>query len=168
MSSSHRTHSEPTASALAGIFSELVLHPEHFDILRSQLAEVEDLTDFRALAAVPHLDAVINEAMRLHPAAMTGGARKTPDDQGVWIKGVFIPPKTTIFAPRYTICRRECSPMPVLPPGGGPSARRCVNKSLTSIRRGLFRARQRIHPRALDHEARDATEHGGLQPIWTW
>lgn len=105
--SSYKSHSEPTASALAGIFSELVLHPHHFDKLRSELATVSDLTDFRALAAVPHLDAVINEAMRLHPAAMTGGARKTPDDTGVWIRGVFIPPKTTIIAPRYTISRRK-------------------------------------------------------------
>lgn len=99
--------SEPTASALSGIFSELVQHPEHFDKLRSELAAVSDLGDFRALAAVPHLNAVINEAMRLHPAAMTGGARKTPDDTGVYINGVFIPPNTTIFAPRYTISKRE-------------------------------------------------------------
>ncbi|KUI73113.1 Tryprostatin B 6-hydroxylase [Cytospora mali] len=99
--------SEPTASALAGIFSELVQHPENFDKLRSELATVSDLTDSRALATVPHLDAVINEAMRLHPAAMTGGARKTPDDTGIHINGVFIPPKTTIIAPRYTISRRE-------------------------------------------------------------
>lgn len=100
-------HSEPTVSALAGIFSELVQHPNHFDKLRSGLATVSDLTDFRALANVPHLNAVINEAMRLHPAAMTGGSRKTPNDTGVYINGVFIPPNTTIVAPRYTISTRE-------------------------------------------------------------
>lgn len=103
----YASHSEPTASSLAGIFSELVQHPEHFDKLRSELATVSDLTDFKALAGVKHLDAVIHEAMRLHPAALTGGARKTPEDTGVYVNGVFIPPSTTIFAPRYTISRRE-------------------------------------------------------------
>ena len=67
-----------------------------------------DLTDIKVLAALPHLNAVINEAMRLHPAALTGGVRKTPDNEGVNIAGVYIPPETTIVAPRYTISRREC------------------------------------------------------------
>lgn len=82
-------------------------HPEQFEKLRLELAAVEDLTDVKALAQVSHLEAVIKEAMRLHPAAMTGGARKTPDSEGVYIKGVFIPPQTTIIAPRWTISQRK-------------------------------------------------------------
>ncbi len=101
-------HSEPTASSLASVFSELVQHPEHFAKLHHELAALPDLTDIKVLAKLPHLNAIINEAMRLHPAALTGGIRKTLDT-GVVIGDVFIPPYTTIVAPRYTISKREYS-----------------------------------------------------------
>ncbi|KAI8633819.1 cytochrome P450 [Xylariaceae sp. FL1651] len=97
--------SEPVAITLLGIFCELAKHPHHAEKI---LGEVEgvDVTDIRALAILPHLNAVINEALRLYPIAPTGGARKTTDG-GIVVGGRFIPPGTTIYAPRYSIFRRE-------------------------------------------------------------
>lgn len=65
-----------------------------------------DVLDLKTLVNLPHLNAVIKEALRLHPALLTGGNRKT-SASGLTIGGRFIPPHTTIVAPRYTIGRRK-------------------------------------------------------------
>jgi tryprostatin B 6-hydroxylase len=97
--------SEPTAQALSAIFQELALHPEHMDKIRQELASISP-TDKDALAKLSHLNAVINESMRLHPSLITGGARKTTHD-GIMIGDTFIPPHTTVITPRWTISKRE-------------------------------------------------------------
>lgn len=83
------------------------MHPEHIDKIRQELAGVST-TDIKALTKLPHLNAVIQEAMRLHPNLLTGGSRKTMD-RGVMIKGVYIPPHITVITPHYTIARRMFS-----------------------------------------------------------
>lgn len=100
-------HSEPTAAALIGIFCELAKHPEHIDKVYEELKDV-DVTDLKTLTSLPHLNAVINEGLRLYPALLTGGARKTTEN-GATIGGTFIPPNTTIIAPRHVISRSESS-----------------------------------------------------------
>lgn len=97
--------SEPTAAVLIGLFYELAKAPRHTDSIVQELKDV-NIKDSRALAQCPHLDAVISEALRLYPALPTGGNRKTTKD-GVTIGGVYIPPETTIVAPRYVISRRK-------------------------------------------------------------
>ncbi|KXX73522.1 Tryprostatin B 6-hydroxylase [Madurella mycetomatis] len=97
--------SEPTAQALAAIFHELVMHPEHIDKLHKELGDT-CITNNEALAELPHLNAVIQEAMRLHPSLITGGIRKTTEN-GVTIRDVYIPPHITVVTPLYTISRRE-------------------------------------------------------------
>ncbi|KUJ07705.1 cytochrome P450 [Mollisia scopiformis] len=97
--------SEPTAQILAAIFHELSMHPKHIDKIREELSEV-CITDFKALTDLPHLNAVIQEAMRLHPNLLTGGSRKTTEN-GVTIGDVYIPPHITVITPHYTIARRE-------------------------------------------------------------
>ncbi|KAF9876190.1 cytochrome p450 [Colletotrichum karsti] len=97
--------SEPTAAALIGIFCEMAKHPEHVDKIYEELKDV-DVTDLKTLTSLPHLNAVINEGLRLYPALLTGGARKTTEN-GANIGGTFIPPNTTIIAPRHVISRRE-------------------------------------------------------------
>ncbi|KAL2873868.1 hypothetical protein SGCOL_010934 [Colletotrichum sp. CLE4] len=96
---------EPTAAALIGIFCELAKHPEHVDKVYEELKDV-DATNLKTLTSLPHLNAVINEGLRLYPALLTGGARKTTEN-GATIGGTFIPPDTTIIAPRHVISRRE-------------------------------------------------------------
>ncbi|KAK8029812.1 hypothetical protein PG993_011103 [Apiospora rasikravindrae] len=98
--------SEPTAQTMAAIFHELSMHPEHIEKIRRELTDDVCITNHRALAALPHLTAVIQEAMRLHPNLLTGGSRKTVD-KGVNIGDYYIPPHTTVITPHYTIARRE-------------------------------------------------------------
>ncbi|EAW15346.1 cytochrome P450 [Aspergillus clavatus NRRL 1] len=98
--------SEPTAAVLVGVFTELARHPQHAETIRREMQQL-DIRDARALAQhCPHLDAVIFEALRLYPALPTGGNRKTLQE-GTTIGGTFIPPETTIVAPRFVISRRE-------------------------------------------------------------
>lgn len=98
--------SEPTAAVLIGLFYELAKEPRHMDLILGEIQKI-NLTDSRTLASCcPHLEAVILEALRLYPALPTGGNRKTLKE-GVTIGGVFIPPETTVVAPRWCISRRK-------------------------------------------------------------
>ncbi|PWY82104.1 benzoate 4-monooxygenase cytochrome P450 [Aspergillus heteromorphus CBS 117.55] len=98
--------SEPTAAVLVGLFSCLARHPIHAETIHAELPGV-DITDPIALSKrCPHLEATIMEALRLFPALPTAGLRKTLDE-GVVIAGRYIPPQTTIVAPRWLIVRRE-------------------------------------------------------------
>ena len=56
---------------------------------------------------MPHLNAIINEALTLHPALPSGGLRQTPQE-GLTITGQFIPGNVVISAPRYSLGRRKC------------------------------------------------------------
>ncbi|KAK4063919.1 hypothetical protein Trihar35433_8627 [Trichoderma harzianum] len=97
--------SEPTAVALIAVFCELGKHPEHAEKIHEEVKNV-DVTDLKTLVNLPHLNAVMKESLRLHPALLTGGNRKTTEF-GLTIGDQFIPPNTTIVAPRYTIGRLE-------------------------------------------------------------
>lgn len=85
------------------MFCELEKHPEHADKIREELKNV-DATDLKPPINLPHLNAVVKESQRLQLALLTGGNRKTAN--GITIGGQFIPPYTTIVAPRYSIGRR--------------------------------------------------------------
>lgn len=63
-----------------------------------------DITDSKALAALPHLNGAINESLRLFPPAMTVNTRIAPP-QGLWIEDTFIPGGTKLIAPKYVIMR---------------------------------------------------------------
>ncbi|KAK5992326.1 Tryprostatin B 6-hydroxylase [Cladobotryum mycophilum] len=97
--------SDPTAFSLVAAFCELAKHPEHVEQIYAEVRDV-DITDIKILTKLPHLNAVIKEALRLHPAVPTGGNRKTTQN-GIMIGDQFIPPNTTVVAPRYIIKRRE-------------------------------------------------------------
>lgn len=90
---------------MIAVLCELGKHPEHTDQIYEELRDVDAL-DLKTLVNLPHLNAVIKESLRLHPALLTGGNRKT-SATGLTIGGRFIPPHTTIVAPRYTIGRRK-------------------------------------------------------------
>ncbi|KAF3389296.1 hypothetical protein F1880_003834 [Penicillium rolfsii] len=100
--------SEPTAAVLVGLFYELAKNPLHAEIILEEIKDL-DIADLRVLASsCPHLEACIFEALRLYPALPTGGNRKTLEN-GITVGGTFIPPYTTVVAPRFCISRREDS-----------------------------------------------------------
>lgn len=74
--------------------------------IQQEIDSIASIEDLKSLQALPHLNGVINETLRLHPAVPTGGLRQTPPE-GVYISGRFVHGGTTICAPRYSIARRE-------------------------------------------------------------
>jgi tryprostatin B 6-hydroxylase len=88
-------------------YSEVTKLPELQEKLYQELKDV-DLTDLNRLTALPLLNGVIQEALRLYPVLPTNGNRKTSVN-GTYIAGKFIPPNTTVTAPRFCIGRRRFS-----------------------------------------------------------
>jgi cytochrome P450 len=99
------TPSDTTAPSLIILLYFLARYPEHAAKIQEELKNV-DGADVGALNALPHLTGTINESMRLLPSVPSFSSRIT-GPKGVMIDGVYIPPKTTICAPRYSIGRRK-------------------------------------------------------------
>jgi cytochrome P450 len=98
--------SDTTRAALISTCWFLAKYPEHASKIRSETSDV-DVDDFAKLASLPHLNAFINEALRLvPPAGMTGMARIT-GPQGMMFEDTHIPPFTKVTAPKYPIMRLE-------------------------------------------------------------
>ncbi|KAK2873645.1 hypothetical protein FQN49_002198 [Arthroderma sp. PD_2] len=97
--------SDTVAPTMVFLFYELLRHPVQAEKLYQELQAVE-LMDAKALRDLPHLNAVIKETLRLHPAVPTGGYRDTPPE-GMTIGGTYIPGNTTMVAPRYVLHRLE-------------------------------------------------------------
>jgi cytochrome P450 len=97
--------SETSAASLGALWYFLAKYPKHAERISQEVIAV-DTDDDDVLASLPHLNGVINESMRLLPAALTFGARLTPA-KGCFFGGTFIPGNTNITAPRYTIGRSE-------------------------------------------------------------
>lgn len=55
-----------------------------------------------SLSQIPFLDAVLNEAMRLHSSITTGGSRVTPRE-GLQIEDLFIPGNVNVFIPPHAL-----------------------------------------------------------------
>lgn len=103
--------SHPIMATLTCLFYRLACHPAHAEKLQKELENVDCLDD-HSLQTLPHLNAVIQETLRLHPPLISAGMRKAPK-AGIRIGDTFIPGGTTIIAPRYTIFRRkDCFPNP--------------------------------------------------------
>ncbi|EUC44426.1 hypothetical protein COCMIDRAFT_98257 [Bipolaris oryzae ATCC 44560] len=101
--------SDTTATTLASLFYELVQNPKHIDLIRQEIAPHMgpngDIVH-QPLQYLEHLNAVIDETLRLHPPVGTGLQRKTPPG-GIEIGGTFIPGNTTVSCPQYVIGRSE-------------------------------------------------------------
>lgn len=96
------------------IFYRLARHPEQLHKLQSELDALEFVSSLSALQHAQHLNGIINETMRLHPALLTGGLRETPPE-GIMISGRFVPGNVVICSPRYIIGKRQylrsCQPL---------------------------------------------------------
>ncbi|KAI1371223.1 cytochrome P450 monooxygenase-like protein [Hypoxylon crocopeplum] len=99
--------SDTTRASLIAVCWYLSKYPIHADKIRSEL-QAMDPSDTDALLALPHLNGVVNEVLRLVPPAMTGNSRIT-GPHGLVLDGTFIPPFTKVTAPKYAIMRMEAS-----------------------------------------------------------
>ncbi|PWY75516.1 L-ornithine-N5-monooxygenase [Aspergillus heteromorphus CBS 117.55] len=102
--------SDTTATTLSAAVYQLVQHPEHIQRIREELAPY--ITDpsgevlHEKISHLPHLNAIINETLRLHPPVPAEIQRKTPPE-GITIDGVYVPGNVDVMCPQYVIGRSE-------------------------------------------------------------
>lgn len=104
---SDQLNSDTVAMTLVCVFYHLTRSPQHLEKVQRELDSIESIQDIQSLQSLPHLNGVINEALRLHPAVPTGGLRQTPPE-GAYVSSRFVPGNTVICAPRYSLARRKC------------------------------------------------------------
>ncbi|KAL8678451.1 MAG: hypothetical protein Q9186_005189 [Xanthomendoza sp. 1 TL-2023] len=88
---------DTTASTLTYICYRLAQHPEQLQKLQAELDTLDAIDDSKNLQLLPHLNGIINEVLRLHPAVPTGGLREAPAE-GFTLSGRF----DVCFAPDET------------------------------------------------------------------
>ncbi|KAF2734445.1 putative cytochrome P450 [Polyplosphaeria fusca] len=105
--------SDTTAATLAHVFYQLARHPGQVRKVREELKEV--LGDFssaspslenRKLQHADHINAVIYETLRLHPAVPSAIVRKTPPE-GIRVGETYIPGDMNVWCPQYVLGRLE-------------------------------------------------------------
>ena len=77
--------------------------------LREELAKAvpaKEQLQWKSIATLPLLDAIIQETLRMHPPVPSGLTRETPPE-GMYISNVFIPPDTHVSCPTWTLQRDE-------------------------------------------------------------
>ncbi|KAJ2988814.1 hypothetical protein NUW58_g3778 [Xylaria curta] len=95
--------SDTTRAVLVGMWWFLSKYPEHAKKVQAEVDGV-DVNDVNALAALPHVNGVINESLRLVPPVMTGGNRITGPN-GMLVDDVLIPPGVKVTCPKYVLHR---------------------------------------------------------------
>ncbi|KAL4793042.1 benzoate 4-monooxygenase cytochrome P450 [Aspergillus venezuelensis] len=102
--------SDTTSSALTNAIFELLNHPDQIEKLRAECEQQinNSMSDIAPedLASLPHLNAVINETLRLHPPVISGVQRQVTST-GLQVAEKFIPSDTIIQIPFYTVFRDE-------------------------------------------------------------
>ena len=95
--------SDTTTTALTYLFYELCKDPQQAVSLRKELLDrFGERRDFNnsELIGCQHLNAVINETLRLHPPIPSGMIRVTPPE-GIVVDGVSIPGEIHVCVPLY-------------------------------------------------------------------
>ncbi|KAF2199990.1 cytochrome P450 monooxygenase-like protein [Delitschia confertaspora ATCC 74209] len=95
--------SDTTRATLISVWYFLSKYPEHQHKLLSELATVND-GDVSGLSRLLHLNAFINEALRLVPPAMTGESR-IMGPKGLWVDDIWVPGGVKVTAPKYVLHR---------------------------------------------------------------
>lgn len=83
---------DTTSTTLTYLFWELAKHPEWQERLRQELKSrtSDEVPKYTTIADLPVLDAIMNESLRLHPAAPASLVRSTPPG-GRMLDGHFMP-----------------------------------------------------------------------------
>ncbi|TID14180.1 pisatin demethylase [Venturia nashicola] len=87
--------SDTTSISLAAVIYQLWRHPRVLERLRGELKGVSDPITYAEAMRIPYLEAVIKEALRVHPAAGLPIQRIVPKD-GRAIAGRFFPAGTIV------------------------------------------------------------------------
>lgn len=101
--------SDTTASTLTFLFCHLAQDPSQVKKLRDELEPLlndRNYLDQKDVAKAKHLDGVIQESLRMHPAIPSGFPRITPPE-GITIGDTYIPGGMTIVLPVYAMQRDE-------------------------------------------------------------
>lgn len=100
--------SDTTASAITHVFYYLARAPLQVEKLREELQasswKSSGGTPHRNVQKAEHLNAIINETLRLHPAVSTAMPRKTPPE-GILVGEVVIPGDMTVWCPQWVLSR---------------------------------------------------------------
>ena len=97
--------SGPTAPAVAATLYHLALRPDLVERLHKELRKINFTvgeTTHSTLANVKFLDALISEALRLHPPIRSGPERMTPPE-GLQIGETYVPGNIRIQTPLYSL-----------------------------------------------------------------
>ncbi|PWY72575.1 cytochrome P450 [Aspergillus eucalypticola CBS 122712] len=84
---------ETTATALSGLFYQLLQNPDKLEKLLNEIREnfqKDSDIEMRALEQMKYLNACLEEALRVYPPVPVGLPRVTPDD-GLMVCGEYIP-----------------------------------------------------------------------------
>ncbi|KMP05031.1 cytochrome P450 3A6 [Coccidioides immitis RMSCC 2394] len=103
--------SDTTAATLTFLFYHLAKDPSQVEKLRAELEPLlngKPQLDPKDVSKAQHLNGVIQETLRLHPAIPSGFPRVTPPE-GVTISGTYIPGGTTIVIPLYAMQHDEAN-----------------------------------------------------------
>ncbi|KAF5570619.1 pisatin demethylase cytochrome P450 [Fusarium pseudoanthophilum] len=103
--------SDTTAATLTGLLFELATNPSQIIKLREEIDQYfmdREHADHTSLSYLIHLNAVIDESLRLHPPVPSGLQRVTPP-QGLMVGDTFIPGNTIVQVPMHTIQRGRYS-----------------------------------------------------------
>ncbi|KAM0075253.1 hypothetical protein ACKRZS_012707 [Fusarium odoratissimum] len=101
--------SDTTSATLTGLLFELATNPSQIIKLREEIDMYfsdREHADHTSLSNLIHLNAVIDESLRLHPPVPSGLQRVTPP-QGLMVGDTFIPGNTIVQVPMYTVQRDE-------------------------------------------------------------
>ncbi|CAD0109773.1 unnamed protein product, partial [Aureobasidium uvarum] len=101
--------SDTTAATLSHVFYLLAKHPHHIAKLRQELLPLmsgDGTFGHRSIYQATHLNAIINETLRLYPVPPTAVVRKTPPE-GIFVDSTYIPGNMNVWTPQYVIGRNE-------------------------------------------------------------
>lgn len=98
--------SDTTAATLTFAAYELIKNPKALAALRDEVRPLysEGHLDHAELQNCKHLNAVIDETLRLHPPVPSGVIRVTPPE-GITVDNTYIPGNTVVSLPLYSIQR---------------------------------------------------------------
>lgn len=97
--------SDTTAATLTFLFYYLAKDPSQVKKLRAELEPLlkgKTHLDAKDISKAQHLNGVIQEALRLHPAIPSGFPRLTPPE-GITVNGTYIPGDTVVVLPVYAM-----------------------------------------------------------------